>query len=82
VRDLIHGQPVDLSDRCPYCKSPVSYFASFCPNCTRAIDHRFNRQPPPISRFEFSLCAAILGVLMLGGFALIVIPMLLVLFSL
>jgi hypothetical protein len=81
MRDLLHGQPVDLSDRCPICHMPVSYQASACPYCTREIDHRYDRVPPPISGIEEGVCVTVLSVLMIGGLALIVIPIALVLFG-
>jgi len=60
---------------------PISYQASICPYCTQGIDHRYDRLRPPISGIETGLCVAVMSVLMIGGFAVIVIPMALVLFG-
>jgi len=60
---------------------PISYQASICPYCTRQIDHRYDRLPPQISGIETGLCVAVLSVLMIGGFAVIVIPIALILFG-
>jgi len=60
---------------------PVSYQALSCPYCIRDIDHRYDRLPLPISGIETCLCLAVLSGLVIGGFALIVIPMVLILFG-
>lgn len=81
MRDLYFGQPIDWSDRCPFCNNPISYHASVCPHCTREIDQRYDRLQPSISGIETGLCVAVLSVLMIGGFAVIVIPIALILFG-
>ncbi len=56
---------MDFSDRCPYCRMPLSAFATHCPHCTQDISGRWYQWDSPSyndgeCRFIFAgICSAI-----------------------
>lgn len=49
---------MDLSDRCPYCRMPLSPYATHCPHCTQNILDRWYWCSPPSNDGTFRSFAA------------------------